>query len=128
LRERTGAQLDGDVTRAYGRLDLKSVVALDVLKRGARVAQNPKNPYTVPGITPAELEALEKEETLGFGEQTKFLKVSTHFRWISSLEPRHAYLIFAGRNSDYGLRRRDSRMATIFNQYNVVAVGSSVFQ
>jgi hypothetical protein len=87
LRERTGAELDGDVTRAYERLELHSVVALDVLKRGARVAQNPKNPHTVPGITPAELESIVKEEELGFREQTKFLKV------CSPVSPRKRFFL-----------------------------------
>lgn len=67
-------QLDQDVARFHARLELSSVVDLAVLQKGARLAQNPRNPAAA-GLSPTEVELIKREEAQGFNDQTKFLKV-----------------------------------------------------
>jgi hypothetical protein len=81
LQDRTPEQLDRDVERFYGHHEgLQSVVSLDMLKKGARVARDSWNltVQAVPGITEPEVSALKKErkKTAGFRAQTKELKVA----------------------------------------------------
>ncbi|KAI9854474.1 MAG: hypothetical protein M1813_000990 [Trichoglossum hirsutum] len=72
----TPDELNDSVERFHDRHGLASVVSLDVLKRGARVAQDPSLYRTIEGITPPELDALQREKALSFMQQTRELKVT----------------------------------------------------
>ncbi|CAI7636544.1 unnamed protein product [Penicillium glandicola] len=54
-------QLEAEVTEFHERLGLDSVVDLKTLIKGARVAKD-RWAHATPGLTPAELETIRKEE------------------------------------------------------------------
>lgn len=78
LVNRTPSELDQDVTAFYERVGLGNAVDLGTLIRGARIARDPRNlsDRGVPGITPAELNAIKQEAKSNFFQQTKQLKVT----------------------------------------------------
>lgn len=59
----------------YDRNNLKDVVDLELLVKGARIAQEPDNLYTL-SLTPAEFKAIKDEKESGFWQQSKDLKVT----------------------------------------------------
>ncbi|KAH8422339.1 uncharacterized protein LDX57_000096 [Aspergillus melleus] len=70
-------QLEVDVRHLYKchEEELKHVVDVNLLIKGAEVARQPTN-VTLPCLNDTEKEALKKEKTLGFFQQTKDLKVT----------------------------------------------------
>ncbi|EIT75055.1 permeases of the major facilitator [Aspergillus oryzae 100-8] len=72
---RTPEELEDDVHKFYDRNNLKDVVDLELLVKGARIAQEPDNLYTL-SLTPAEFKAIKDEKESGFWQQSKDLKVT----------------------------------------------------
>ncbi|KAB8275623.1 hypothetical protein BDV30DRAFT_225046 [Aspergillus minisclerotigenes] len=72
---RTPEELEDDVHKFYDRNHLKDVVDLELLVKGARIAQEPDNLYTL-SLTPAEFKAIKDEKESGFWQQSKDLKVT----------------------------------------------------
>lgn len=70
--------MDDDVHNFHERHDLGTVVDENVLKRGVRVARDPRNltPQAVPGMTRAEEKTLKEEKDFGIRQQTKELKIT----------------------------------------------------
>jgi hypothetical protein len=76
LRGRTPDELEDDVRQFYERQrpkGLADVVEVEVLVKGALVAQDPKNLAELPH---AEQKAIRFEHKAGFLQQTKDLKVT----------------------------------------------------
>ncbi|UDD58873.1 hypothetical protein AFCA_006295 [Aspergillus flavus] len=65
---RTPEELEDDVHKFYDRNNLKDVVDLELLVKGARIAQEPDNLYTL-SLTPAEFKAIKDEKESGFWQQ-----------------------------------------------------------
>ncbi|KAE8336673.1 hypothetical protein BDV24DRAFT_178338 [Aspergillus arachidicola] len=72
---RTPEELEDDVHKFYVRNHLEDVVALELLVKGARIAQEPDNLYTL-SLTSAEFKAIKDEKESGFWQQSKDLKVT----------------------------------------------------
>ena len=68
-------ELERDVRGFHDRVELEDVVDVDLLIRGARIAQNPTN-LAIPGLTKAEKKALLAEKNSEFFQQSKDLKVT----------------------------------------------------
>ncbi|PIG80406.1 putative 2-5A-dependent ribonuclease [Aspergillus arachidicola] len=68
-------ELEDDVHKFYVRNHLEDVVALELLVKGARIAQEPDNLYTL-SLTSAEFKAIKDEKESGFWQQSKDLKVT----------------------------------------------------
>lgn len=78
LTNRTPDELDQDVEKFHERQELGNTVDLSTLVKGARIARDPRNlsEHAVPGITPAERSAIERERESNFFQQSKPLKVT----------------------------------------------------
>ncbi|KAE8383105.1 MFS transporter [Aspergillus bertholletiae] len=72
---RTPNELKHDVREFHKRNSLNGVVDVELLIRGACIAQDPDNLYTI-DLTPAEFKALKDEKVSGFLQQSKDLKVT----------------------------------------------------
>ncbi|KAJ0423941.1 major facilitator superfamily domain-containing protein [Aspergillus carlsbadensis] len=75
LTERTASELEQDVRDFHERQELGKVVDVQLLVKGALIARDPIY-IQICDLTEPERRALESEETLGFFQQTKELKVS----------------------------------------------------
>ncbi|PYH93161.1 MFS transporter [Aspergillus ellipticus CBS 707.79] len=75
LWNRMPDELEKDVRGFHKRVDLQDVVDVNLLIRGARIAQEPTN-LAILGITLAEQNALKAEKHSGFFQQTKDLKIT----------------------------------------------------
>ncbi|KAE8386827.1 MFS transporter [Aspergillus alliaceus] len=75
LRMRTPDELEDDVRRFHNRVGLEHVVNLEVLIKGARIAQD-RDSREILGLTGAEKKAIDDEEESGFFQQSKELKVT----------------------------------------------------
>ncbi|KAL3494904.1 major facilitator superfamily domain-containing protein [Aspergillus germanicus] len=75
LTERTASELEQDVRDFHERQKLSKVVDVELLVKGALIARDPIY-IRICDLTEPEKNALESEETLGFFQQTKELKVS----------------------------------------------------
>ncbi|RAL04457.1 MFS transporter [Aspergillus ibericus CBS 121593] len=75
LWSRMPDELERDVRGFHKRVQLEDVVDVDLLIRGARIAQNPTN-LAIPGLTKSEKKALVAEKTSEFFQQSKDLKVT----------------------------------------------------
>ncbi|OGM51380.1 MFS transporter [Aspergillus bombycis] len=72
---RTPDELEEDVRKFYDRNHLQDVIDVELLVKGARIAQEPDNLYTLE-LTPAEFKAIKDEKESGFWQQSKDLKVT----------------------------------------------------
>ncbi|KAE8360789.1 hypothetical protein BDV27DRAFT_167456 [Aspergillus caelatus] len=72
---RTPDELEDDVRKFYDRNHLQDVIDVELLIKGARIAQEPDNLYTL-DLTPAEFKAIKDEKESGFWQQSKDLKVT----------------------------------------------------
>ncbi|KAE8136097.1 hypothetical protein BDV38DRAFT_272369 [Aspergillus pseudotamarii] len=72
---RTPDELEDDVRKFYDRNHLQDVIDVELLIRGARIAQEPDNLYTL-DLTAAEFKAIKDEKESGFWQQSKDLKVT----------------------------------------------------
>lgn len=75
LRDRTPEELKGDVTWFHGNHELKEVVDLELLIKGALIAQDIANIETC-GLSAPQKRAIKSETRLGFFQQTKELKTT----------------------------------------------------
>jgi hypothetical protein len=69
-------ELEDDVRNFHKRVKLEGVVDVELLIRGARIAQDLENFENVPNITLAEKKAIMDERKGGFLQQSKDLKVT----------------------------------------------------
>ncbi|KAB8075213.1 hypothetical protein BDV29DRAFT_190429 [Aspergillus leporis] len=76
LRLRVPDELEDDVRNFHKRVKLEGVVDVELLIRGARIAQDLENFENVPNITLAEKKAIMDERKGGFLQQSKDLKVT----------------------------------------------------
>ncbi|GAB1199412.1 hypothetical protein APSETT444_008760 [Aspergillus pseudonomiae] len=70
---RTPDELEEDVRKFYDRNNLQDVIDVELLIKGARIAQEPDNLYTLQ-LTTAEFKAIKDEKESGFWQQSKDLK------------------------------------------------------